>query len=107
MSGDRGLQGAPTNYAQQTAWLSANVHELLPTAVARAWPSPVRLSLGRRAFGGTRQSEYVIGLDLDATRLPGTHPAWLKVKRVLHDVRLPGPAIIIGPNGTRAVGLYW
>jgi len=26
---------------------------------------------------------------------------------VLHTLRLPGPAIVMGPNGTRALGLYW
>ena len=103
----RGPRGALMDYSQQTAWLSTNVHDLLPRSAAKVWPSPVRLSVGRRAFGGGTPSEYVIGLDLDAERLPGTHPVWMQAKRLLHNVRLPGPAMVMGPNGTRMMGLYW
>lgn len=103
----RGPRGALVNYAHQTVWLSANVHELLPTNAAKAWPSPVRLSLGRRAFGDGMPSEYVVGVDLDATRLPGNNPAWVRVKSLLHSVRLPGPALVMSRRGTKAFGLYW
>lgn len=103
----RGPRGALVDYANQTVWLSANVHDLLPLAAAKAWPSPVRLSVGRRAFGGATPSEYVVGLDLDAERLPGNHPAWVHVKNFLHSVRLPGPAIVMSGNGTKLFGLYW
>jgi hypothetical protein len=105
--GERGVRGALTNYANQTLWLSTNVHEVLPTSVARVWPSAVRLSVGRRAYGGQTPSDYVVGLDIDAERLPGTNPLWMRVKHVMHNVRLPGPAMIITSRGTRAVGLYW
>ncbi len=105
--GERGPRGALTAYAHQTVWLSASVHDLLPSAVAKAWPSPVRVSVGRRAFGGATPSEYVVGLDLDAARLPGSNPAWVKVKNFLHSVRLPGPALVMSANGTKSFGLYW
>jgi hypothetical protein len=103
----RGAHGALVAYAHQTVWLSANMHDLLPSAAAKAWPSPVRLSVGRRAFGGTTPSEYVVGLDLDAARLPGNHPAWVRVKNFLHSARLPGPALVFSGNGTKSFGLYW
>ncbi len=103
----RGPRGALVDYANQTVWLSANVRDLLPTAAAKVWPSPVRLSVGRRAFGGTTPSEYVVGLDLDAARLPGNHPAWVRIKNVLHSVRLPGPALVMSSNGTKTFGVYW
>jgi hypothetical protein len=103
----RGPRGALVDYANQPVWLSANVRDLLPTAAAKAWPSPVRLSVGRRAFGGTTPSEYVVGLDLDAARLPGNHPAWVRIKNVLHSVRLPGPALVMSSNGTKTFGVYW
>jgi len=104
---NRGPRGALVDYANQTVWLSANVHDLLPTNVAKAWPSPIRLSVGRRAFGGATPSEYVVGLDFDAARLPGNNPAWVRVKSILHAVRLPGPALVMSGNGTKAFGLYW
>ena len=100
-------RGAATDYANQTVWLSTNVRGVLPASAARVWPAAARLSVGRRATGGTNPSEYVIGLDLDANALPGSHPAWMRVKRALHNVRLPGPAIVMTSTGTRTVGLYW
>ena len=103
----RGPRGALVDYSHQTVWLSANVHDLLPLRAAKMWPSPVRLSVGRRAFGGSTPSEYVLGLDLDAARLPGDHPAWVRVKSILHNVRLPGPALVMSGNGTKSFGLYW
>jgi hypothetical protein len=103
----RGARAAILNYAQQTTWLSASVHDLLPSQAARFWPAPVRFSAGRRANGDGSPSEYVLGLDLDAARLPGTHPVWLRAKRVLHHLRLPGPALVMTPRKTKSVGLYW
>ena len=103
----KGPTAALTDYANQTLWLSANMHELLPASVSRAWPSAVRMSMGRRAYSGGAPSEYVLGLDLDAAQLPGSNPAWVRIKQVMHNVRLPGPALVMGANGKRAVGLYW
>jgi hypothetical protein len=100
-------RGVMTDYANQTAWLSANVHELLPASAARLWPAAMRLSAGRRRAGVTSGSQYVVGLDLDAEYLPGSNPTWMKVKSALHHVRIPSPAIVIGSNGTKAFGLYW
>ena len=102
-----GPTAALTDYANQTMWLSANVHELLPASVSRAWPSALRMSMGRRAYGNGAASDYVLGLDVDAAQLPGSHPAWMRIKQVMHNVRLPGPALVMGANGTRTVGLYW
>ena len=103
----RGPRGAMIDYAKHTVWLSANVHDVLPMHAKPFWPSPVRLSVGRRGLGAGLPAEYVVGLDLDAARLPGSHPVWMQAKTVLHTLRLPGPAIVMGPNGTRALGLYW
>ncbi len=102
-----GPTAAVTDYANQTLWLSANVRELLPSSVAQAWPSAVRVSVGRRAYGGGAPSNFVIGLDVDAAQLPGSNPAWMRVKQLLHTVRMPGPALVVSANGTRMVGLYW
>ncbi|MBP6772074.1 MAG: hypothetical protein KA154_03685 [Gemmatimonadaceae bacterium] len=106
-TGDNGVRGAMTNYTHQTLWLSANVHNMLPTTAAKVWPAAMRLSIGRRAAGNGSPTDYVVGLDLDAQQLPGSHPAWMKIKQVMHNVRLPGPALIVNSRGTRSVGLYW
>ena len=103
----RGPRGAKYDYASQTVWLSANVHDLLPRAAAPYWPSALRVSGGRRGMGAGTPAEYVVGLDLDASRLPGNHPVWVHAKQLLHAVRLPGPALVMGPGGTRAMALYW
>ena len=102
-----GPTAALTDYKNQTFYLSANMHDLLPSTISRAWPSAVRLSMGRRAYGGGAASDYILGLDLDAAQLPGSNPTWMRIKQVMHNVRLPGPALVMGANGTRAVGLYW
>lgn len=102
-----GPTAAVTDYANQTLWLSANVRELLPASVAQAWPSALRVSVGRRAYGGGTPSDFVFGMDVDAAQLPGTNPTWMRVKQLLHAVRLPGPALVVSANGTRMVGLYW
>lgn len=103
----RGARGAMFDYAKQTVWLSTNVHDLLPTGAKPFWPSAIRLSAGRRGMGSGLPAEYMIGLDLDAARLPGSHPVWVHAKTLLHMIRLPGPAIVVGPTGTRGLGLYW
>jgi hypothetical protein len=65
------------------------------------------MSVGRRAAGGGAAADYVIGLDLDAAQLPGNNSAFVHVKQALHGLRLPGPALVVGPSGARMVGLYW
>ena len=102
----RGPRGARMESRDLSVFFSANVHDMLPERAARFWPAPLRLSVGRRGFGGTT-GETIVGLDLDAAQLPGNHPAWVRTKQLLHSVRLPGPALIIGPGGTRALGLSW
>ncbi|WP_396216836.1 hypothetical protein [Gemmatimonas sp.] len=103
----RGPRGAKYDYASQTVWLAANVHDMLPRAAAPYWPSALRVSGGRRGMGAGVPAEYVVGLDLDASRLPGNHPVWVRAKQLLHAVRLPGPALVMGPGRTRAMALYW
>lgn len=103
----RGPRGARRDFGAHTLWISGNLHDLLPGKAAAVWPAPLRLSVGRRSLGDRMPSEYIVGLDLDAARLPGTHPAWQKAKQVLHVLRLPGPALVVTGNGTRMVGLYW
>lgn len=103
----RGPRGATYDYSRQSVWWSANVHDFLPRGAAAYWPAPLRLSAGRRGLGAGLPAEYAVGLDLDASRLPGTHPAWMRTKQLLHMLRLPGPAVVIGPDGTRVMALYW
>jgi hypothetical protein len=103
----RSGHGVLTNYAAQTAWLSADVHDLLPESARNLWPAPVRLSLGRRAFQNATPDQWVLGLDLNASKLPGNNALWRRAKQALASYRLPGPAIVFSGNGTRAVGLYW
>jgi hypothetical protein len=102
-----GARAAMVDYAQQTAWLSASMHDLLPKQAARYWPAPIRLSVGRRALGNGEPSEYAVGFDLDAARLPGTHPTWMRAKRALHYLRLPGPALVMTPTGAKMAVMYW
>jgi hypothetical protein len=83
------------------------VHELLPAPAARDWPAAMRLSVGRRTAGIASGSHYIVGLGLDAQHLWGSDPTWMKMKSALHHVRISGPAIVMGSDGTKAFGLYW
>lgn len=102
-----GVREAAFDYGNQTFWLSANVHDMLPASMANAWPKAMRLSAGRRAKSGGVDNAFIVGLDLDAAQLPGNHPAWVRIKNALHNVRLPGPALVMSANGAQMVGLYW
>lgn len=101
------MRGPTPAYAPQTVWLTRSLHDLAPAPIAQVWPHGLRLGVGRRQLGTPQQAAYIVGLDFDAAHLPGTHPAWIQMKRVLHYVRLPGPALIATPQGVRAIGLYW
>jgi len=93
-----------TAWSAQTIGLSVEPGAVLPSA-ARWWPDLVRVSAGTSL--GRQGRLFVVGRDLDAARLPGEHPTWKAVKQAPHHARLPGPALTLGPDGRRLVGLYW
>lgn len=104
---------ATTDYSGQSYWLSVNVDTLLPDAMSRAWPGILRLSLGHTitdwidpATGAPVRARrrMLLSLDLDPTKLPGRHPAWVFVKRQLGHLHFPAPALQLTP-GVR--GLAW
>lgn len=113
--GDPGGQLRSTiDYSGQTYWLSFDVDSLLPPERREWWPGIVRLSVGHTITDWIRLADgyptrarrrVVIGLDLDVSKLPGDHPVWRRVKEELSYIRLPGPAIVIGP-GVSATALF-
>jgi hypothetical protein len=103
-----------TDYQGQTYWFSADVDALLPQRARAYWPGIVRFSVGHSitdyilprpagAAPSTPQQSMrakrriLLSLDLDASKLPGSHPAWRFVKNQLGYLRLPAPALQIAP----------
>ena len=101
------------DYSGQTYWLSADVDAMLPDAAARWWPGLLRVSLGHTitdwidpATGRSMQAQrrVLLSLDIDAEKLPGSHPVWVRVKKELGYIRFPAPALQIHP---RLEGIAW
>ncbi len=101
------------DYTGQTYWLSADIDEMLPAGAARWWPGILRLSVGHSitdwidpATGRTVEARrrMLLSLDVDAAKLPGSHPIWVRVKRELGYIRFPAPALQIFP---RVEGIAW
>lgn len=94
--------GAPGH----AVWLSALPSELLPARLGRHWPAAARISAGRRIAQATAGGpEYVMTLDLDASRLlPVTHAT---TRSLLRSVHLPAPGLILAPGQRGRLGLVW
>jgi uncharacterized protein YfiM (DUF2279 family) len=103
------------DYAGQTFWFSFDVDAMLPPAASRYWPGLLRLSAGhsvtdwvlpRPAGVGPETPQQVVrgrrqillSLDLDLSKLPGSHPVWVFFKDQLSYYRLPAPALQITPS---------
>jgi hypothetical protein len=104
------------DYSGQTYWISADVDGMLPERLKSAWPGILRLSLGHSITewivpGGDpgcapslgqcvrrAQRKIVLSLDLDASKLPGSHPVWKRIKNELSYIRLPAPALVLTPD---------
>jgi uncharacterized protein YfiM (DUF2279 family) len=104
---------ATTDYSGQSYWLSVDVDTLLPPDARRFWPGLVRFSVGHSitdwvdAETGANiraRRRILLSLDLDASKLPGRHPAWVFAKRQLGHLRLPAPALQITPS---VEGIAW
>lgn len=112
----RVLSGAANNpflhptidYGGQTYWLSFDVDSLAPRAVAAWWPGILRVSAGMgitdwidpvgAVFRIRAQQRVLLSLDLDLSKLPGSHPAWMAVKRQLKYVHVLGPTLQLTPK---------
>lgn len=102
-----------TDYSGQTYWLSVDVESLLPAPARRWWPGLLRASLGHsitdyvnpvNGAGLVGRREWVLSLDVDPEKLPGSHPVWRRVKHELSHYRFPAPALVLTP---RARGVRW
>ncbi len=98
------------DYEGQTAWLSINVHNLLPGNAKAVWPDWLLIAggYGVRDVAGTNPYRvYFVGLDLDMTRIIPQDTAFLRtLSESLNFFRLPLPAIQVSPR-TIVYGLYF
>ena len=102
------------DYSGQTYWFSADVDAMLPDAAAKWWPGLLRVSVGHTitdwvdpASGEMQRAgrRILLSVDLDASKLPGSHPMWKRVKEELGYIRFPAPALEIHP-GVRLIGWH-
>jgi len=96
------------DYEGMTFWLTANIHDLLPSRWKEKYPrwlSPWGIAVGYSAkdianhiYLGRR--EVFIGLDFDLRKIPTGKSKFLKfVKDELNFIHLPLPAVRITPEG--------
>lgn len=96
------------DYGGQTYWLSFDVDSLAPARVAKWWPGFLRVSAGVGITDWVdpvgaqsripAQRRWLLSLDLDPSKLPGDHPAWMAVKRQLKYVHFMGPTLQLSPK---------
>ena len=89
-------------------WLSLSPRALLPGAVARRWPAPVRMSLGRRTPASiTGAPEYAVTLDLDASALLPRSRRNSGIANALRAIHLPSPGVIMASGRQPRYALVW
>ncbi|HUR91716.1 MAG TPA: DUF2279 domain-containing protein [Gemmatimonadaceae bacterium] len=95
------------DYSGQTYWVSAEVDPFLSPSARRYWPDMIRFSVGHsitdwidpQSGASIRaKRKILLSLDLDASKLPGDHPAWRAVKNTISYIRLPAPSLQIAPS---------
>ena len=106
------------DYNNQTYWLSANVHSLLPEG--NTWPSWLNIAVGygsENLYGGFKNSwesegsrfditdqfpryrQYYISLDVDLNRIKTDNHFLKSILSVLNIIKVPAPALEITSTG--------
>lgn len=120
--GDRTINERPRtfidDYNSATFWLAVNVNNLLPQSAESLWPDWLMLSVGYgiRNYGilddtGAYlplKSRFMIGLDYDWVKIiPESRIGIVNfLRQCLNNIRLPGPTLEFGPDGTQFRVLY-
>ena len=106
------------DYNSTTFWLACNVNNLLPTSAEKYWPDWLMVSVGYGIYnyGTTTEAggyikpprRYLLGLDYDWVKIiPPSNIGILNyLRQALNYIRLPGPTIEFGDQGTRFGLLY-
>jgi hypothetical protein len=92
-----------SDYDAMTVWLTANVHNLLPSSVGEYWPEWLQIAAGYGSGWGISRREFVIGLDLNLEGFTTHNDHVLVVERVFNNLHYPAPALKLtegkGPVG--------
>lgn len=106
------------DYNSTTFWLACNVNNLLPTSAANYWPDWLMVSVGYGIYNYDTDNgvggyippprRYMIGLDYDWVKIipPSKIGVLNYLRQALNYIRLPGPTIEFGDQGTR-FGLFY
>jgi hypothetical protein len=92
------------DYINQTYWVSAKMHNLLPPTWRKYWPSFLALAAGigideTTDHVGGGNIELYLALDVDMMEvLPSSSPLWTTIRHFLNYIKFPAPAIRLTPS---------
>lgn len=103
------LSGVLSDHEGQTFWIGITIHDLLPEQLRSSWPSILGIALGRSVEGldtNHPSDSFLLALDLDLRKLPGSAPWTQRMWGLLNFIHLPMPAVRFS-NGAVWYGLYF
>ncbi len=91
------------DYDAMTVWMTANVHNLLPSSVRSYWPEFLQIGVGYGLGWRESRREFAIGLDLNLEAFKTGSDNVLLVERFFDLVHWPAPALKL----TEGKGPVW
>ena len=82
-----------SDYDAMTVWLTANMHNILPSSIGDHWPAWLQLGVGYGVGWEQTRREFVIGFDLNLEGFTTTNDHVLMVERVFDTLHYPAPAL--------------
>jgi len=92
-SGDAHAQHFTRFYDAHTYWLTANMHELLPTSWNKYWPEFLQLAVGYSVSDHQTKREGVIGFDFNLEVFPAPNDDVLLLQKTVNMIHIPAPAV--------------
>ncbi|MCF6271265.1 MAG: YfiM family protein [Melioribacteraceae bacterium] len=96
------------DYDGQKLWLAFRMKNLLPTDLAKYWPSFLMLSagygvtgIGDNATDAGLQQSYYLAFDIDAEEIPLYGEFWSFIKNTLNYIHFPMPGLKFSNDGVQ------
>jgi hypothetical protein len=81
------------HYDAHTYWLTANVHNLLPSGMQSFWPEFLQIAVGFGVDENVTRRELVFGLDFNLDVFSTDSETLLLVRNTLNMFHYPAPAV--------------
>jgi hypothetical protein len=82
-----------SDYDAMTIWLTADVHELLPSTLDSYWPKFLQIAVGYGVGWERTRREFVFGLDFNLEAFAPCSDEMLITQRVLDTMHFPAPSV--------------